>query len=153
METFMPARRMHVDEVNTDVSLVRRLLAAQFPRWADLPVEPVDSAGTDNALFRLDGDMVVRLARTHRAAGQVDEEHQWLPKLARLLHARRAGPVGQLVAPLAAVPDRDEHPDEALPEVHSASRIPVILQRRAVAIITDDGTATPRFDPFRTVME
>jgi len=37
---------MHADEVDTDVSLVRRLLAAQFPHWADLPIEPVPSAGT-----------------------------------------------------------------------------------------------------------
>jgi aminoglycoside phosphotransferase (APT) family kinase protein len=40
---------MHADEVNTDVRLVRRLLAAQFPDWAALPVEPVPSSGTDNA--------------------------------------------------------------------------------------------------------
>ena len=46
----MPAGKMHHDEVDTDVSLVGRLLAAQFPQWADLPIEPVRSAGTDNAL-------------------------------------------------------------------------------------------------------
>jgi hypothetical protein len=28
----MSAGKMHVDEVDTDVSLVRRLLAAQFPQ-------------------------------------------------------------------------------------------------------------------------
>src|SRR5437870_812706 len=37
----MPAERMHTDEVDTDASLVGRLLAAQFPHWADLPIEPV----------------------------------------------------------------------------------------------------------------
>lgn len=46
-----------------DVALVDRLVAAQFPQWAGLPVEPVDSAGTSNAMYRLGEDMVVRLPR------------------------------------------------------------------------------------------
>jgi hypothetical protein len=62
----------------TDVSLVGRLLAAQFPQWADLPIEPVRSAGTDNATYRLGDDMAVRLPRIQGAVGQVDKEHRWL---------------------------------------------------------------------------
>ncbi len=81
----MPAGKMHIDEVDTDVSLVVRLLTAQFPQWADLPIEPVHSAGTDNALYRLGDDMTVRLPRIHSATGQVDKEHQWLPRLAPFL--------------------------------------------------------------------
>jgi aminoglycoside phosphotransferase (APT) family kinase protein len=81
----MPAGKMHADEVDTDVALVGRLLAAQFPQWADLPVEPVRSAGTDNALYRLGDDMAVRLPRIQSATGQVDKEHRWLPRLAPLL--------------------------------------------------------------------
>jgi aminoglycoside phosphotransferase (APT) family kinase protein len=73
---------MHVDEVETDLSLVSRLLAAQFPKWAALPIRPVDSSGTDNALYRLGDDMVVRLPRIHWALGQIDLERQWLPRLA-----------------------------------------------------------------------
>jgi aminoglycoside phosphotransferase (APT) family kinase protein len=80
----MTTGKMHVGEVDTDASLVRRLLAAQFPQWADLPIEPVPSAGTDNALYRLGDDMAVRLPRIHWAAG-VDKEHEWLPKLAPFL--------------------------------------------------------------------
>jgi aminoglycoside phosphotransferase (APT) family kinase protein len=76
---------MHADEVETNSRLVRRLLEAQFPRWADLRVEAVRSAGTDNALFRLGDDMVVRLPRIARAAGQVAKEQDWLPRLAPLL--------------------------------------------------------------------
>lgn len=76
---------MHAEGVDIDVSLVGRLLAAQFPRWADLPVEPVPSAGTDNALYRLGGDMAVRLPRSRRAAEQVDKEHRWLPMFVPLL--------------------------------------------------------------------
>jgi aminoglycoside phosphotransferase (APT) family kinase protein len=81
----MPAEKMHANELDTDVSLVGRLLAAQFPHWADLPIEPVDSAGTDNALYRLGEDMAVRLPRIHAAVGQVEKEQRWLPKLAPLL--------------------------------------------------------------------
>jgi len=73
---------MHPDEADTDVSLVRRLLAAQFPQWAELPVEPVCSAGTDNAIYRLGDDLAVRLPRIQWATAQVEKEHRWLPRLA-----------------------------------------------------------------------
>ncbi len=78
----MPANRMHEDEVETDPSLVRRLLTSQFPGWARLPIERVESAGTDNALYRLGDDMVVRLPRIEWAVGQVAKEYRWLPSLA-----------------------------------------------------------------------
>src|SRR5688500_18661206 len=78
----MSADKMHADEVVTDASLVSRLLTAQFPHWANLPIEPVRSAGTDNAIYRLGDDMAVRLPRIQWAIGQVDKEWQWLPKLA-----------------------------------------------------------------------
>ena len=78
----MPAEKMHAEEVETDVSLVRRLLAGQFPHWADLPIAPVESAGTDNAIYRLGDDMAVRLPRIHWATGQVEKEQRWLPWLA-----------------------------------------------------------------------
>jgi aminoglycoside phosphotransferase (APT) family kinase protein len=77
--------KMHADEVDTDVSLVRRLLAAQFAPWATLPVEPVPSSGTDNALYRLGRDMVVRLPRIQGAVGGVAKDLRLLPMLAPLL--------------------------------------------------------------------
>ena len=73
---------MHEGEVATDLSLVRRLLAAQFPGWAGLPIKSVRSAGTDNAVYRLGDDMAVRLPRIPWATGQVEKEHRWLPRLA-----------------------------------------------------------------------
>jgi len=76
---------MHADEVDIDVSLVSRLLGAQFPQWADLPLEPVQSAGTDNAIYRLGDDMAVRLPRIDWAVGQVETEHRCLPRLAQHL--------------------------------------------------------------------
>lgn len=81
----MPPGKMHTDEIDTDVSLVRRLLAAQFSHWVGLPITPVHSAGTDHAIYRLGGEMAVRLPRIWSAAAQVDKEHRWLPRLAPLL--------------------------------------------------------------------
>ncbi len=52
---------MHANEVTTDVSLVRRLLTSQFPQWANLAIQPVRSAGTDNAIFRLGNDQGQRI--------------------------------------------------------------------------------------------
>jgi len=57
---------MHADELDLDAALVGRLIEAQFPAWARPPLEPVLPAGTDNALFRLGEDLVVRLPRRPR---------------------------------------------------------------------------------------
>jgi aminoglycoside phosphotransferase (APT) family kinase protein len=75
-------QRMHADEVDTDADLVRRLLAAQFPQWAALPIGRVASAGTDNALYRIGDDLVARLPRIHWAVDKVEHEQRWLPWLA-----------------------------------------------------------------------
>jgi len=94
MRRLMPTGKMHADEVDTDVSLVGRLLAAQFPQWAGLPIEPVPCAGTDNALYRLGDDMVVRLPRRERTSGTLEKERRWLPRLAPLLPLAVPVPLG-----------------------------------------------------------
>jgi len=76
---------IHADEVVIDVSLVRRIIAAQFPRWAGLPIKLVESGGWDNRTFHLGEHMTVRLPSTEAYAPQVDKEHCWLPRLAPLL--------------------------------------------------------------------
>src|SRR5262245_26260638 len=81
----MCARKMHADELDIGVPLVRRLLAAQFPQWMHLPVQPVPSAGTDNALFRLGDDLALRLPRRASTAVQPEKESRWLPRLAPFL--------------------------------------------------------------------
>ena len=78
----MSLRRVHEDEVATDADLVRRLLANQHPQWAELPIERVASAGTDNAMYRLGDDLAVRLPRIHWAVDNVEKERRWLPILA-----------------------------------------------------------------------
>jgi aminoglycoside phosphotransferase (APT) family kinase protein len=73
---------MHADEVDTDVELVRRMLAGQFPQWADLAIEPVVSYGTDHDIYRLGDHLAARLPRIGWATGQAAKEREWLPKLA-----------------------------------------------------------------------
>ncbi|CAL9430320.1 hypothetical protein SUDANB37_02049 [Streptomyces sp. enrichment culture] len=86
---------MHDDELDIDADLVGRLIAARFPRWADLPVTRVPSAGTDNAMYRLGDDLVVRLPRVPGAARQVAKEQRWLPRLAPHLPLAVPVPVGR----------------------------------------------------------
>ena len=73
---------MHADEIDTDVALVRRLLAGQFPQWAELAIDPVASYGTDHDIYRLGDDLAVRLPRVGWATNQAAKEAEWLPKLA-----------------------------------------------------------------------
>jgi aminoglycoside phosphotransferase (APT) family kinase protein len=70
------------ENVQIDEPLVRGLLQAQLPKWADLPLSAVVSSGTDNAIFRLGRDMVVRLPKVEWAIGQAAREHRWLSSLA-----------------------------------------------------------------------
>jgi len=73
---------MHPEEIAVPAALVRRLLAEQFPEWAELPLAPVASYGTDNVLYRLGGELVVRLPKIDWATGQIDLEWELLPRLA-----------------------------------------------------------------------
>lgn len=86
---------MHPDELTITVPLVKELIASQFPHWADLLITPVPSAGTDNSLFRLGDNMVVRLPRIHWAIEQVKKEQQWLPRLSPFLPLAVPLPLGK----------------------------------------------------------
>jgi aminoglycoside phosphotransferase (APT) family kinase protein len=81
----VPTGKLHDDEVAVDVDLVRRLLAAQHPQWADLPIEQYDSTGTSNSIFRVGADLSVRMPRVARSMEQVTIEQRWLPQLAPVL--------------------------------------------------------------------
>ena len=84
----MPAAEVAVDE-----ALVRTLLAAQFPQWADLPLAPL-AFGWDNVVMRLGDDLLVRLPRRELAAALVEHEQRWLPHLAPGLPLAVPAPVG-----------------------------------------------------------
>src|SRR4051812_27438404 len=87
---------MHVDELETDEALVRRLLAAQFPQWAELPIEALAAGGTDNAIYRLGDALSVRLPRRRSwEGGAFDKEFEWLPRLAPFLRVAVPTPVAR----------------------------------------------------------
>jgi aminoglycoside phosphotransferase (APT) family kinase protein len=68
-----------------DADLVRRLIAQQFPQWADLPVTPVKVDGWDNRTYRLGSELTARLPTHSAYVAAVEKEHQWLPVLAPYL--------------------------------------------------------------------
>lgn len=77
-----------------DAELARRLVADQFPQWADLPVRPVEEGGWDNRTFRLGGTMTVRMPSGEGYAAQVAKEQRWLPELAPRLPLPVPVPLG-----------------------------------------------------------
>lgn len=85
--------RMHADEIFADAALLQRLIERQFPQWANLPIVPVGSGGTSNAIYRLGGDMAARLPLRPSGAGQAALEHRWLPRLAPHLPIAVAMPI------------------------------------------------------------
>jgi aminoglycoside phosphotransferase (APT) family kinase protein len=87
--------RMHADELEIDEALVRRLLAAQFPAWAELPLRRVEPGGTVNAIFRLGTELSVRLPRVAGPAAPGSKEVEWLPRMAPLLPVEVPVPVAQ----------------------------------------------------------
>ncbi|TMV59696.1 phosphotransferase, partial [Thioclava sp. BHET1] len=82
-------------ELEIDAALVRRLLAAQHPDLAALPLGATQE-GWDNVTMRLGPDLAVRLPRRRAAADLLRREQIWLPRLAPSLPvavpvARRIG--------------------------------------------------------------
>jgi aminoglycoside phosphotransferase (APT) family kinase protein len=65
--------------------LVKRLIRAQFPQWARLPVTPVEVDGWDNRTYRLGEAMTVRLPTAAAYVPAVAKENTWLPRLAPAL--------------------------------------------------------------------
>ncbi|PYI51904.1 aminoglycoside phosphotransferase family protein [Paenibacillus flagellatus] len=86
---------IHADEVAVDESTAKKLVATQFPQWAQLPVRKVESDGTDNAIYRLGEELAVRFPRIGSAVGQVEQDFRWLPFLAPQLPLPIPAPVAK----------------------------------------------------------
>jgi aminoglycoside phosphotransferase (APT) family kinase protein len=76
--------RMHEDDLAIDEASIRRTLAEQTPTWADLSMRRIQSSGTDNALFRLGENLLLRLPRRASAIAFLAKELDWLPRLTGL---------------------------------------------------------------------
>lgn len=69
-------------EIEITAELVRDLLREQHPDLADRPVE-LGARGWDNQLWRLGGDLAVRMPWATKSADELlRKEHAWLPALA-----------------------------------------------------------------------
>lgn len=85
--------RMHANETLVDMALATRLLRSQFPRLSQLPLRPVVSSGTENAMFRLGDELALRLPRLPGAAEGLMKESAWLAQLAPQLPVEVPVPV------------------------------------------------------------
>jgi aminoglycoside phosphotransferase (APT) family kinase protein len=79
-------------EIEIDVNQARRLLAAQHPDLAGLPIVAIAS-GWDNQLLRLGDSLALRFPRRQLAAQLILHEQRWLPHLEKRLPLAVPAPV------------------------------------------------------------
>jgi len=141
--------KMHDGEADIDAELVRRLLAAQFPRMAGLPVTPFRSTGTVNAIYRLGDHLYARLPRVAQWARDLETESHWLPRLAPGLSLRVPEPV-VIGRPGDGYPwswaiyrwiDGQPYADELIPDERQAARD---LARFVTGLRRADTAGAPR---------
>jgi aminoglycoside phosphotransferase (APT) family kinase protein len=77
--------KMHENEFEIDEHLVHALLDSQCSQLAKLPLSAITSSGTDNALFHLGSEYVVRLPRLAGADETINKEYEWVPRISRFL--------------------------------------------------------------------
>jgi aminoglycoside phosphotransferase (APT) family kinase protein len=154
---------LHDDEIPIDLDLVRNLVDAEFPQYADLPLRRLDASGSTNALFRLGDELLVRLPRQPGNGAAIEQELRWtrefgplLPvKVPQVLAVGRPGHgyrerwsiVGWLPGehPRACGPDEPADPRRAQLAVDLAA---VIVALRA-APVPDDATHDPALRGYR----
>ena len=88
MSTTDPADRhqtLHHDELPIDQELVENLVRRDMPWLADLPVSPVEAAGSTNAMFRLGSSLSVRLPRQPGGGESIATEARLTPMLSTAL--------------------------------------------------------------------
>ncbi len=78
-------RTLHSNEMPISLPLVRRLVDAQFPQWANEPLRPLAATGSTNLNFRLGEDKLVRLPRQPGGGEAIAREAAWTPHIAEHL--------------------------------------------------------------------
>jgi aminoglycoside phosphotransferase (APT) family kinase protein len=89
---------MHEGQLSVTAEMVQALVGGQFPEYAGLPIEPVHSEGTVNAIFRI-GEQLA--ARFPLQPNDVDTTRRWLQteaNAARELRTHTRVPVPEPVA-------------------------------------------------------
>ncbi|GAA2041844.1 aminoglycoside phosphotransferase family protein [Agromyces tropicus] len=95
---------LHPDEFPIDADLAASVVRHERPEWADLPLMPA-GGGTDNVMFRLGRDLLVRMPRTPGGVASLRKEREWMPRLAPGLRMR-------IPEPVHAGPPSDAYPVE-----------------------------------------
>ncbi len=73
--------------------LARKLIAEQFPEYADLPITDVEKQGHDNRTYRLGEHMLIRMPTAADYALKVPKEQELLPQLAKRLSVSIPAPI------------------------------------------------------------
>ncbi len=89
---------MHPDQLAVPITLVRALVAEQFPRWGCLPIEEVAANGTVNALFRVGDRLAARFPLQPADVGSTRRLLEAEAQAARELLGRTRFPTSQPVA-------------------------------------------------------
>ena len=137
-----------MDGARIDATLVRTLVAEQFPAWRDLAVCPVEPGGNDHRIFRLGDDLSVRLPSAPGYVPQVRKEQAWLPRLAPLLPLPVPAVVGvgqpssHFPAPWSVYGWLDGEPAASV-DVQDAVRLAEDLAAFLVALRAVDSTGGP----------
>jgi aminoglycoside phosphotransferase (APT) family kinase protein/RimJ/RimL family protein N-acetyltransferase len=74
-------RHTIIQGLNITPVLASKLIANQFPEYANLPIRPVEKQGHDNRTFRLGENMLIRMPTAKAYALKVPKEQELLPRL------------------------------------------------------------------------
>lgn len=86
--------KMYENEIEISDTLVQNLVHKQFPDLSKrLSLKRVKSYGTDNVLYKLGDDFLVRLPKIDWATEQIEKEFDLLPKIAQYLPLKIPKPI------------------------------------------------------------
>ena len=155
----MTERRVHPDQLPSNPALVRQLITSQFPQWSHLPITPVLSNGTENAIYRLGEKLAIRLPLRPVDDYQIRKLHTWLPYLSPQLPLkvpliRALGePIDEFRAPWAIVDwlEGDEVSYATLQDPVEAAETLATFCRTLIQLNPADGPAPGRHNFIRGV--
>jgi aminoglycoside phosphotransferase (APT) family kinase protein len=78
----MNPQKFHPDEPDISQEIVQQLLATQFPHLANQPLRLLAAGGTENVLYRLGSDFLLRLPRAEWAVAPLEKDRAWLSYVA-----------------------------------------------------------------------
>ena len=68
-----------------NISIAENLIKQQFSPIENLSVKPAQATGSDNFIFRVGNDLLIRLPRHASSESQLKKEIKWLPLLSEVL--------------------------------------------------------------------